>query len=204
MYAHWGDVVAAYEPVMGKKENCIDQLNNIGVDPAGVKYVLHSHLHLDHSGGVGRFPNATYVVQQREYDYAFNPDWFSKPAYIRKDFDKPGLDWKFLDHKKDDFYDLFGDGSIILIFTPGHAPGHQSFLVKLPNTGYVLLTIDAAYTMDHWNNLTLPGLVCSAVDVVDSVKKLKKIAKEKKAIVVTGHDPHAWEGFKKAPMFYYD
>jgi glyoxylase-like metal-dependent hydrolase (beta-lactamase superfamily II) len=80
MYAHWGDVVAAYEPVMGKKENCIDQLNNIGVDPAGVKYVLHSHLHLDHSGGVGRFPNATYVVQQREYDYAFNPDWFSKPA----------------------------------------------------------------------------------------------------------------------------
>ena len=62
-----------------------------------------------------------------------------------------------------------------MIYTPGHAPGHQSFLVRLPNTGYVLLTIDAAYTMDHWNNLTLPGLVCSAVDVVDSVKKLKKI-----------------------------
>jgi glyoxylase-like metal-dependent hydrolase (beta-lactamase superfamily II) len=204
MHAHWGPVVAAYEPVMGKKENCVDQLNNIGVDPAGVKYVLHSHLHLDHSGGVGRFPNATHLVQQREYDYAFNPDWFSKPAYIRKDFDKPNIKWKFLDHKNDDFYDLFGDGSIILIYTPGHAPGHQSFLVKLPNTGYVLLTIDAAYTMDHWDNLTLPGLVCSAVDVVDSVKKLKKIAKEKKAIIVTGHDPDAWESFKKAPMFYYD
>ena len=72
------------------------------------------------------------------------------------------------------------------------------------SAGYVLLTIDAAYTMDHWNNLTLPGLVCSAVDVVDSVKKLKKIAKDKNATVVTGHDPHAWEEFKKAPMFYYD
>ena len=65
------------------------------------------------------------------------------------------------------------------------------------------MTIDAAYTMDHWNDLTLPGLVCSAVDTVNSVKKLKKLAKEKNALVVTGHDPHAWEDFKKAPMFYY-
>ena len=203
-HAHWGSVVAAYDPIMGKTENCIDQLNSIGVNPAGIRYVLHSHLHLDHSGGVGRFPNATHLVQQKEYDYAFNPDWFSKPAYIRKDFDKPGINWKFLRDKNDDFYDLYGDGSIIVIFTPGHAPGHQSFLVNLPNSGYVLLTIDAAYTMDHWNNLTLPGLVCSAVDVVDSVKKLKKIAKDKNATVVTGHDPHAWEEFKKAPMFYYD
>ena len=93
---------------------------------------------------------------------------------------------------------------IILIFTHGHAPGHQSFLVNLTNSGYVLLTIDAAYTMDHWNNLTLPCLVCSAVDVVNSVKKLKKVAKEKDALIVTGHDPHAWQEFKKAPMFYYD
>ena len=189
---------------MGKTENCIDQLNSIGINPSSIRYVLHSHLHLDHSGGVGRFPNATHVVQQKEYDYAFNPDWFAKPAYIRADFDKPGINWKFLRDKNDDFYDLYGDGSIILIFTPGHAPGHQSFLVNLTNSGYVLLTIDAAYTMDHWNNLTLPGLVCSAVDVVNSVKKLKKVAKEKDALIVTGHDPHAWQEFKKAPMFYYD
>ena len=53
-HAHWGSVVAAYDPIMGKTENCIDQLNSIGVNPAGIRYVLHSHLHLDHSGGVGR------------------------------------------------------------------------------------------------------------------------------------------------------
>ena len=203
-HKHWGNVVEAYDPVMKASEWCKEVVKSVNTNPEDVKYVIQTHLHLDHSGAIGHFPNATHITQRVEYDYAFNPDWFSKPAYIRKDFDKPGLDWKFLDHKKDDFYDLFGDGSIILIFTPGHAPGHQSFLVKLPNTGYVLLTIDAAYTMDHWNNLTLPGLVCSAVDVVDSVKKLKKIAKEKKAIIVTGHDPDAWEDFKKAPMFYYD
>ena len=55
-----------------------------------------------------------------------------------------------------------------------------SLFSNLPNSGYVLLTIDAAYTMDHWNNLTLPGLVCSAVDVVDSSKKIKKIDKRQK------------------------
>ena len=204
MYAHWGDVIQAYEPVMAKHENCVDQLRGIGINPNNIKYVLQSHLHLDHTGGIGRFPNATHIVQQKEYDYAFNPDWFAKGAYIRKDFDKPNLKWQFLNDTKDDYYDLYGDGSIIIIFTPGHSPGHQSFLIRLSNSGYVLLTIDAAYTMDHWNDLALPGLVCSSVDSANSVKKLKATAKEKNAIIVTGHDPHAWANFKKAPMFYYD
>ena len=204
MHDHWGAVVAAYEPVMGKFENCIDQLHNIGVQPKNIRYVLQSHLHLDHSGAIGRFPNATHVVQRKEYDYAYNPDWFSKGAYIRKDFDKPGLNWQFLKDTKEDFYDLYGDGSIIIIYTPGHSPGHQSFLVRLKNTGYVLLTIDAAYTLDHWNDKALPGLVCSSVDSANSVKKLKQVAAEKRAIVVTGHDPEAWSTFKKAPFFYYD
>ena len=110
----------------------------------------------------------------------------------------------FLEDKKTDFYDLYGDGTIKIIFTPGHSPGHQSFLINLPNTGPVLLTIDAAYTMDHWNDKALPGLVCSSVDSAHSVAKLKKVAAENKAIIVTGHDPDAWKVFKKAPMFYYD
>ena len=95
-HAHWGAVVDAYDPTMEKSENCVDQAKSVGTNVSDVRYLIQSHLHLDHSGGVGRFPNAVHVVQRLEYDYAFNPDWFAAPAYIRKDFDKPNIHWKFL------------------------------------------------------------------------------------------------------------
>ncbi len=201
---YWGAAVDAYELVMDASENCVDQARRVGVRPEDVRYVLQSHLHLDHTGAIGRFPRATYVVQRIEHEYAYNPDWFSKNAYIRQDFDRPGIEWKFLGGEYTDHYDLFGDGAIRMIFTPGHSPGHQSFLVRLPNTGPVLLAIDAAYTIDHWEERALPGLVCSSVDAARSVRKLRKIAAETGAMVVTGHDPSLWATFQHAPKSFYD
>lgn len=202
--AHWGAVTDAYDPVMGLHEGCVEQCRLVGVEPEDIRFVVQSHLHLDHSGAIGRFPRAQHIVQRIEYEYAFNPDWFSAPAYIRADFDRPGLDWKFLGGEYTDNFDLFGDGVLRMIFTPGHSPGHQSFLLNLPNTGPMLLAIDAAYTMDHWNDKALPGLVCSAVDAVHSVHKLHKIAEDTRAMVVTGHDPDSWKNFRKAPAAFYD
>jgi len=201
---HWGAVVDAYDPVMDVSENCVDQLKSVGVDPQSVRYVLQSHLHLDHTGAIGHFPKAQIICQRAEYDYAFKPHWFSAGAYIRADFDRPGLNWKFLGGDYTDNYDLFGDGVIRMIFTPGHAPGHQSFLITLPRTGPVLLTIDAAYTLDHWENKALPGLVVSSADAANSVAKLRRIASDTNAMVVTGHDPVNWETFRKAPHDFYD
>lgn len=202
--AHWGAVVAAYDPVMAVSENCVDQLKLVDVSPHDIRFVVQSHLHLDHTGALGHFPKAQTIVQRAEYDYAFKPHWFSAAAYIRADFDRPGLNWKFLGGEFTDNYDLFGDGTIRMIFTPGHSPGHQSFLVKLPNTGPVLLTIDAAYTVDHWENKALPGLVVSSAQAADSVAKLRKIAADTGAMVVTGHDPGTWPAFRKAPHDFYD
>jgi N-acyl homoserine lactone hydrolase len=201
---HWGAVVDAYDPVMDPAENCVDQARSVGVEPGDVRYVVQSHLHLDHTGAVGRFPNAVHIVQRIEHDYAYAPDWFSGDAYIRADFDKPRLEWKFLGGEYTDFFDLFGDGVIKMIFTPGHSPGHQSFLVTLPNAGPMLLTIDAAYTRDHWEERALPGLVCSSVDAARSVRKLRGIAAKTGAVVVTGHDPEGWATFQHAPWSFYD
>ena len=201
---HWGDVVDVYDPIMDTSENCVDQCRSVGIEPEDVNFVLQSHLHLDHSGAIGRFPNAQYIVQKQEYNYSQNPDWFAKGAYIEDDINKKGINWRFLNGVKSDNFDLFNDGTIQTIFSPGHSPGHQSFLIRLPNTGPVLLTIDAAYTMDHWNNRALPGLIHSANDAAHSVAKLRAIADKTGALVVTGHDPEQWAKFRRLPAAYYD
>ena len=112
------------------------------------------------------------------------------------------MKWRFLEGDATDGYDLYGDGVLRMIFTPGHSVGHQSFLVQLPNSGAILLAIDAAYTLDHWNEKALPGFMTSAVDTVRSVGKLRALAERTDALVVTGHDPEAWPGFKHAPAYY--
>lgn len=200
--AHWGDIVEVYDPVMKKEEGCVEALHQLGIDPKSIRLVLQSHLHLDHTGAIGRFPNATHVVQRHEYEYAFAPDWFAKGGYIRKDFDKPGLKWSFLKGDLTDFYDVYGDGVVKMVHTPGHSPGHTSFLINLPHTGNVLLAVDAAYTKDHWEDKALPGFLASTVDAVRSVEKLRTVAERTEALVVTGHDPEAWPSFRKAPEYY--
>ncbi|WP_010250351.1 AttM family quorum-quenching N-acyl homoserine lactonase [Myroides injenensis] len=200
---HWKGITQVYWPVMTEEEGCYNAIQSVGVDPQSIKFVLQSHLHLDHTGAIGRFPNAIHVVQRKEYEYAFSADWFAAGGYIKEDFNKPGLKWHFLEIERDEVFDLYGDGVIKMIPTPGHSPGHCSFLITLPNEGSILLTVDAAYTVDHWEDKALPGFLASAVDSVRSVAKLRFIAQQANAIVVTGHDPIKWSTFKKAPEFYY-
>jgi N-acyl homoserine lactone hydrolase len=202
--AHWGDICEVYWPTMTPEQACVPAMRAAGFDPADVRYVLQSHLHLDHTGALGaahEFPNADVIATRTEYEYAFAPDWFAAGGYIQKDYNKPGVPWALLD-ETDDGYDVFGDGAIRCWRTPGHAPGHQSFEVTLPNSGTMLLTIDAAYTMDHWEEKALPGFLASAVDSVRSVKKLHRIAARGNATVVTGHDPDSWPKFKHSPEAY--
>jgi N-acyl homoserine lactone hydrolase len=71
---HWGAVVDAYEPVMSEDDFAVNQLQRLDIDPGSVKYVVQSHLHLDHSGAVGHCPNAQDLVQRRELEYAYTPD----------------------------------------------------------------------------------------------------------------------------------
>lgn len=200
--AYWGDAVDSYQPVMSESQGCVAQLATLGLTPEDIRFVVLSHLHSDHTGAVGRFPKAMHIVQRREYEYAFTPDWFAAGAYVRKDFDRPGLKWQFLEGDATDGYDLYGDGTLQMVFTPGHTLGHQSFLVTLPNSGSILLAADAVYTMDHWHEKALPGFMASAVDTVRSVRKLHALAGQADATVVTGHDPEAWPGFKLAPAYY--
>jgi hypothetical protein len=133
---HWGAVVEAYEPVMGEDDFVVNQLQRMDVDPASIRYVIQSHLHLDHSGAIGHFPNAEYVVQRRELEYAYTPDWFQKPAYIRKDFDRD-VKWLYLDGEHDDHPFVPHGWSVIVTapaafrFTYDAMPGRHKEVAEL-------------------------------------------------------------------------
>ena len=190
---------------MTAEQACVPALKAAGFDPAEVKFILQSHLHLDHTGAVAAlddFPNARGASPRaRSTSTRTRPTGSPRAATSRPTSTSPASRGS-CSRPTDDGYDLYGDGVIRMWQTPGHAPGHQSFEITLPNTGSVLLTVDAAYTTDHWEEKALPGFLASVVDTVRSVRKLHRIAARSGSTVVTGHDPDAWPGFKHAPEFY--
>lgn len=199
-HTHWGDVVAAYDPVMTEDQWCVNAIKKVGCSAEDIKYVILSHLHLDHAGCVGHFPNARYIVQRDELHFAYVPDAYMKAAYIRKDFDKD-VDWLILNGWEDDPFDLFNDGSIKIYFTPGHSPGHQSILVNLPESGPMFFAADACYTTENFQG-ALPGLMWSAAETVRSVERMRYLKEFQGATIVTGHDPESWKQYKQAPEYY--
>src|SRR4051812_1456097 len=107
---HWGEIARTYWPAMRHEQACIPSMQEAGLDPADVRYLLQSHLHLDHTGGlavIDQFPNAEVIVPRVEYDYGHAPDWYADAVYIDDDFIKPGIRWSLLD-ETDDGYDVFG------------------------------------------------------------------------------------------------
>ena len=130
------------------------------------------------------------------------PDFFQAGAYIRADFDKSHLNWHFLEGYRDDFYDVFGNGKLRIVFTPGHSPGHQSLLVNLEKWSPTLLTGDSVYTEEILEEDVLPGLVYSPADAVKSIKKMRDLRRVNGARIITGHDPVAWVKFNLAPACY--
>ena len=105
----------------GPKDDVKSRLELIDRDPGKVDYIVNSHLHFDHAGGNELVPNATMVVQKREWQAAQDPETAAKVGFFRADFDH-GHPVKQVDGE----HDLFGDGSVVCLPTYGHTPGHQS------------------------------------------------------------------------------
>ena len=197
---HWKGIISAYDPIMTEEQWCGNAIRQAGCSPEDIDYVILSHLHLDHAGGVGHFPNARYVVRRDELHFAYVPDPYMKTAYIRKDFDKD-VYWMILEGWEQDRFDLYGDGSLIIHFTPGHTPGHQSLQVNLPQSGPMLLAADACYTQANLQEGVLPGLMWSAEETVRSVERMRHLQQAQGVRIITGHDPDMWESLCSVPYY---
>jgi glyoxylase-like metal-dependent hydrolase (beta-lactamase superfamily II) len=156
-----------------------------GVDAARVDYVVLSHLHFDHAGGLATVPNARVVVQRREWDAGADADLSAQLSFARQDYDH-GHELVLVDGE----HDLFGDGRVVCLPTHGHTPGHQSLRVRL-DSGDVVLTADACYlhrTLEHEH---LPMLVYDRDAALASLRRFRAL-RDGGARLVYGHDPDAW------------
>jgi N-acyl homoserine lactone hydrolase len=165
------------------------QLEELGVKPSDIKAVGISHTHPDHIGNVELFPQAMLYVQKAEYDW---PGPNGAPRFAP---DHPVI-------KLDGDRDVFGDGSVVIISTPGHTPGHQSLLVRLPKTGAVVLSGDVAHFKDNWDNRRVPAFNTSKEQSLASMDRIADILQKEHAQLWINHDKAQSDTQKKSPDFY--
>jgi N-acyl homoserine lactone hydrolase len=184
-----GQPVPPLKQTWYRKQTLIEALATIGVKPSDITYVAVSHLHPDHVGNVDEFPQGTLIMQRVE--------WEAAKALPQKLFN-PERKAELLEGDKD----LFGDGSLTIISTPGHTAGHQSLLVHLNKTGYVLLTGDAAHFQANFDNRRVPGFNADREKSITSMDKLARIAEEKHAQIWINHDKPSSDTRRHLPEFY--
>jgi N-acyl homoserine lactone hydrolase len=166
------------------------QLGEIDVRPTDIQWVAVSHTHPDHVGNVDMFPSATLLIQKAELEWAFAA---GKPAPFQRN--RPI-------HALEGDLDVFGDGSVTLLSTPGHTPGHQSLLVKLPQTGWIVLSGDVVHFRDNWEQRRVPSVNNNAEQTQASMQRVAQILEDKHAELWINHDESQSLSQKHSPAFY--
>jgi N-acyl homoserine lactone hydrolase len=157
--------------------------------PGRIENVFRKRTHPDHIGNVEMFPTTMLYVQKAEYEW---PGANSEPRF------KPGHPVTKLEGDRD----VFGDGSVTILSTPGHTPGHQSLLVKLPKTGAIVLSGDAVHFKSNWDNRRVPSINFNKDQTLASMEKISETLTKEKAQLWINHDKAQRESLKMAPEFY--
>jgi len=160
------------------------QLTLVGVKPADIHYIAFSHFHGDHVGNANLFPNATLYIQETEYAAAFGPAP-QKSGFNPATYDK--LRGNPVVRLNGD-HDVFGDGAVMILSTPGHTPGHQSLLVRLPKTGVVILSGDLVHFQANWDARRVPGMNFNRDQTMASMEKVNALIVTEKAQFLINHD----------------
>ncbi len=168
------------------KVTLTEQLAQLKIKPEQVKYVGISHFHPDHTGQLSSLPGATLLIGQREWEALTAP----KPMQgANVDGFKHWLSGAGKVEPQPADKDVFGDGTVVILRTPGHTPGHQSLLVRLKEKGPVILVGDAAHFHENYESNGVPGFNFDRSDTIASLERIKAIAKNLKATVIIQHDP---------------
>ena len=170
------------------------QLRDHGVEPGEVERVVMTHLHVDHTSGMRLLPNARFTIARREWGAATKPR-ASLKGYVAHHL-PPAERVDLVDFEDGDTVDLLGDGSIRLVSTPGHTPGHMSVLLD----GRLMAVGDAAYTVRSVAEQRLPLFTADDDRSRATLRTLKEFA-DAGVTLVPSHDPAAWRQVSAAGAF---
>ena len=188
------EMAARFQIEFGK--SVFEQLASIGVQPADIDILISTHYDVDHAGNNAAFRNAKIVAQRLQHETASSGH--PRFALVQSQWEHPISRYQLLD----------GDTELLpgleLIETSGHVPGHQSVLVHLPQTGPVLLAIDAVSIQEHFTPDRPGGPMDADADgAIASTRKLIDLAEKKHAsLVIFGHDGPQWSTLKLLPDYY--
>ena len=167
------------------KTSLVDLLAQLKLTPDQIKYVGISHYHGDHVGQVSAFPRSTLLIGKGDWDVLTDPKSaaVANPAPFANWISGGGKVEPLLGDK-----DVFGDGSVVVLNTPGHTPGHHSLLVRLKDTGNVLITGDLAHFHENYDSNGVPSFNTDRAQTLASLDRFKKIATNLHATVIIQHD----------------
>lgn len=181
-----------------------EQLRALGIEAGGVERVIMTHLHVDHTSGMRLLPQAKFVCARPEWDAA-RTRFAAGKGYVHHHLPEPSR-MQLLDFDRDgephgpfaQTVDLLGDGTVRLVFTPGHTVGHLSVLLRLLGNRQVLVIGDAAYTLRNIHEEILPMLTADDDWSLRSMREIKAFAEgHPDAILVPSHDPSAWHELRE-------
>jgi glyoxylase-like metal-dependent hydrolase (beta-lactamase superfamily II) len=174
-------------------------VRSAGVDPEALELIVMTHMHFDHAGGVAQFPAATFAVSGEEWRAANHR---GVTQGYHHNYYHPEFAWRTIDYDDDEIVsfesfarsvDLFGDGSVRLVFTPGHSMGHQSLILRLAGGQECLLCGDAAYELATIHDTVVPTILADEHLFRRSLREFQQYLEPRpSAVVIPGHDPGVW------------
>lgn len=191
----WGGLAKVFRPEARSGEGVVEQLGGLGLQPDDIHLVINTHLHMDHAGGNQFFPNAAFLVQKREWETAQDP-WNEGKGYFTSDWDHP-LKYEMLEGSRD----VFGDGRLVVLPSPGHTPGLMICVVRLARTGLVVLAGDTVYMRENLDHNLVPKTTWNPEALTKSMETIRRFIRDG-ALVIFGHDPEQWASLQTAPAFY--
>ncbi len=184
--AHFGSLLQLFQ-IRCPRQALVDaRLKQAGYSTDDIRWVTNSHLHFDHAGQNGAFAGATQLVRSSEFAYA-NARVTRPSGFLSGDLaGVSATDWDY-----DDTFDILGDGSLMLVSTPGHTPAHQALVVTFADHARFALTGDASYTLAGIHNITPTGRVWNHDSAVASLERLRQLSLDG-VTLLTAHDLSQW------------